>query len=1091
MTRHRSIVSSRLFWPAVFLLAGFAMVSSVRAQQTVTLQPEQRRVVVGAGFTTATNYHATIITTIAGGSSPVNFVISGAPAGVTTTVITNGITGSATVILRFNIASVAAGVYPLTIEAQTNGVTAASTNIDLVAGSLWTGASLTAANWSTSGNWTPSGAPGAATDVKFEDAGVATNVVDASVVIASLTYTRSASGNSNHTTRIANGQTLSVLGSNGLSINVESTNGNNKQTIVNLTGAGGATLFVSNSAAPFAINALNSGNGGTTVTMSNLHALVVDVNRAGVGDVTFAQNGGAAQQWVAVRFARTNIIRASYVGDFNDVNNSDSITLFHNSDRYNNGSGNTVELGAYNSIQADSFAVAKTAAGSGNNILRFGPAFTSIVPTAIFRNVGGGRMSRMTVGVPNGTANVGANSRATLDFRGGSLDMQVNEMILGANRSVYVYTQTSGVPNIIAQGTLLFNAGTLDVNTARLGYQRYTNDVYAQGVIGVGGSGVLVVNNELSLGYTSGGSNNPSVIWQGYGQLYVTNGGTARINSITVGKESLNNSINIEAGGTLVISNQIAVNDQRLRTLTMSGNGKIVLPTVSTSLTNIYVTNLVASAGVIEIQNVPAPGVYPIIAYDSASPTLSLILPPGFYGIVKDNTGNKTIDAVITTTPPKTVVWTGLVGGSPNGTWNTTLQNWVLAGTSIATNFDDGDFVIFDDSAPGATSVTISGTVFPGQSPATPGVTVSNNTYTYTITGGTFAGTGRTLKLGSQGLFLSATHNTALIISNGWVTASGSTFLGNGVTFAGSGFTNNGTISGPVAALAGSLHNAGTITTTPGFFSTASGAFVNNAASGTINAGGGQWTITAGSTLFNSGLINNLLARLNVDGTLAGPGIVADSDFGGPIDGRVNVNSGGVISPGASIGTMEIQGRFDLNAGARAIIEVDYAHASVNDRLLIDTMGAINGTFVMTNIGAIPFSTTRTNVVISGNFSVPLTNANVAHIPVMSPAVPGVGLQWDVSLMRVTNTLRVVRVVSVPGTPPAVTNLFQGRTNILMSWASTNLGYRVQQQTNNLLLGISTNATDWEGIPGTEQTNRFNVPVQTNNPAGFFRLSNQ
>src|SRR5688572_11673964 len=150
--------------PALLALAGFAGLFQARAQQTVTLRPEFPRVVVGANFTTDTNYFASIIATLSNTNDPVTFVASGAPAGATISVSPSPITNNAVVLLRVNIANVAAGVYPLTIEAQTNGVTAASTTVDLVAGTLWSGTSLTAANWSTPGNWTTGVSPGAGVD---------------------------------------------------------------------------------------------------------------------------------------------------------------------------------------------------------------------------------------------------------------------------------------------------------------------------------------------------------------------------------------------------------------------------------------------------------------------------------------------------------------------------------------------------------------------------------------------------------------------------------------------------------------------------------------------------------------------------------------------------------------------------------------------------------------------------------------------------------------------------------------------------------------------------------------------------------------
>jgi hypothetical protein len=696
-------------------------------------------------------------------------------------------------------------------------------------------------------------------------------------------------------------------------------------------------------------------------------------------------------------------------------------------------------------------------------------------------------MTLFTAGVPNGTGNVQANSRGNLDFRGGSLDLFADTLILGANRSNFVFTGT-GTPNTLGQGSLTFNGGTVDVNTARLGYQRFTNDSYAQGTIAVGGTGVLSVNNEIELGYTSGGSGSliptDSVIAQGFGQLMVTNGGTVRANRIVVGKASLNNSITLN-GGTLILSNNLASQAFPLATLNMSGNGRLVLPAISTGFTNAHVRSLIAPGGIIDIQSVPGPGVYPVISYESAAATLSLVLPSGFFGIVKDNTANRTIDAVISTNPPKTVVWVGNLSGS----WNTTTKNWVDAATLTSTNFSDGDFVIFDDSATGTKNVTIAGSVFPGQSPLTPGTTVSNNSSVYTITGGAVSGTGRTLKLGSGLLSFGGTHNSALIVSNGTVNFSGSAILNGGLNFAGVASTNAGTINGPVSLLSGTFVNNNTISTTPGLLTTGTNTMIVNGAAGTINAGGGTWSVVAGATLWNFGLINNLAGRLNVAGTLAGPGIIADADFGGPIDGRVAIQNGGVVQPGASIGTMEIQGRLDIDAGCRAIIEIDYNHPSVNDRFTVDTMGNINGTFVMTNVGAVPFTVGRSNIVISGNFGVVITNANVAHIPVISPAVPGVGKQWDVSLMRITNAVRAIRIVAAPTTPPILSNTFSG-TNITMTWSNSHLGWQVNQQTNNLHLGISTNAADWAGIPGTELTNRFSITPLTNS-AGFFRLSNQ
>ena len=46
---------------------------------------------------------------------------------------------------------------------------------------------------------------------------------------------------------------------------------------------------------------------------------------------------------------------------------------------------------------------------------------------------------------------------------------------------------------------------------------------------------------------------------------------------------------------------------------------------------------------------------------------MALVLPSGYYGYLVDNTANKTIDAVISTTAPKTVIWRGNLSSDSSG----------------------------------------------------------------------------------------------------------------------------------------------------------------------------------------------------------------------------------------------------------------------------------------------------------------------------------------------------------------------------------------------------------------------------------------
>ena len=105
------------------------------------------------------------------------------------------------------------------------------------------------------------------------------------------------------------------------------------------------------------------------------------------------------------------------------------------------------------------------------------------------------------------------------------------------------------------------------MNNLRAGYQAYTNNgVGAQGTVVVGGSAVsnavLVVNNNLELGYISGDFGTGTAAAAGFGQVTINTNGTVRANQVTVGQQATGlwsqNKITINNGGTLDVSNNVA-----------------------------------------------------------------------------------------------------------------------------------------------------------------------------------------------------------------------------------------------------------------------------------------------------------------------------------------------------------------------------------------------------------------------------------------------------------------------------------------------------------------------------------------------------
>ena len=63
-----------------------------------------------------------------------------------------------------------------------------------------------------------------------------------------------------------------------------------------------------------------------------------------------------------------------------------------------------------------------------------------------------------------------------------------------------------------------------------------------------------------------------------------------------------------------------------------------------------------------------------------------------------------------------------------------------------------------------------------------------------------------------------------------------------------------------------------------------------------------------------------------------------------------------------------------------------------------------------------------------------------------------------------------------------------GGSNLVFSWPADHRGWRLLVQTNNLLLGISTNHLDWGAVPNSTNVTSISIPISTSNPSEFYRL---
>ncbi|MEW6157689.1 MAG: hypothetical protein AB1813_09665 [Verrucomicrobiota bacterium] len=1071
--------------------------------QTVEIHPLQNSIVVGAevdyaGYNFLIQFQ--VVATGVSASAPLNLAVSGAPAGVTTALSASSITveGTTTVTLTNTVAKVSKGIYPLTISAS--GAATATAIITLSAGPLWTG-SGPSSTWSLPANWSTGSIPTLEDDVKIEEPSGRTIGLDDDFTIGSLSFLP-LNNNIDDVTLNLGSHVLTISGPRGFYMGSELPEDRPRLTV-----SGTGMLVVTNESAPFVQNNLTGGGNQGQLLMNNLNTFIAHVDRFGIGDASLSDRGGRAAQRTLTRLAKTNIVRAAYRSEYFTPDFDTAIQLFKNQP-FNNGQSFELNLGIWNEFYADSFGIAMGRAGSDNNLVRFNPSLTGSGPKpfARFRNTDGqGPMTFLAIGVDTGEQEVSSSNRGRLDLRGGTVDMQVDTVWLGVNRSNVTLNANASI-----RGRLLFDAGTIEASVIRAGYQRFIGDAKCEGYLQVDGTGLLIVKDYLELGFGAG-DETPGFVSQGFGEINMT-GGTIQANKITIGSAlTLNNAITLQSGAKLVLSNALASAELPLQTLTMNDSKLVLHVDAARTAPYVFVRNLVTggAGNTVEIASLANATSFPLqvalISYESASPNMVVQLPPGLFGFVVNNTANKTIDAVISTQEPASLIWDGTIDGH----WDTITANW-RNGSSA--RFSEGDFVTFDDSATGPTTVTVIGAVLPGQSATKPGTTVNNSTKNYTLTGGIITGTGRTVKEGSGSLTIDLESRPPIAVNAGTVhiTAKGAVgqatvaagaalqsdgTINGGLTSAGSA-ANRGAINGPVTITSGGFVNSGTITTAPGTLTIGGGLQWTNLAAGllTVTAvGGNNWSIPAGAALANFGRIENVNGRLNVNSgaTLFGTGIVTDNtgDINGN-NGRLAINGGGTFSPGSapthSIGTFTVEGRLDLNQNARLLIEVDLDHPAKNDVVAVDKWSNIRGIIVMTNIGTAPFAIGQSFLIVSNNFGLVNTPETANLDYVFEPASPGPGLQWDDSKLILEGIVSIVKAPINP-TPPAIRAARSGNS-ITVSWPATHVGWQLQEQTGNLAGGISRNPADWTVVAGSETQNQATIPIEPGKPAAFFRL---
>ena len=1178
------------------------------AQAQTTIKPTQSMVEVPVGFSgTLVLSNNTVKVTTNGAAilsdgtgtnwniPSLTFALAGAPAGVTASVVDSLGNPVTTVPVSLNTGSTSkstniwvklvfdgtevSGVSALNLSVG-GGITSTVFNYLLEVGKIWNGSGNAAVNgagnFGDSAKWL-GGLPGANDDVVFTDVGCQTNslvstltstnfltncVVNTSMAIASLRFCATNNATNCDNIFINPGVTLAIKGNNGFSMLRDYPYFNSSKLNVAFSGTGG-TLVQTNNNANFSL--LIDGQIASVLDMSGLGNLYLDVNSLAIGDIqkypnfyNYVTNGFASGSTLFTslpqkilptwKLALTNFVRATYVDPYNYTNalvRNYALVLGRN--QFSGGSSGTdfsMNLGYSNAFYLDGICIAAYAS-LGSSI-----TFLTNNSYALFRNTNGGRMSvfatadaaatpYLTNGIPIMLGDNTKCAAAGVDFSKGTVDMLVDRLYLSMDGSNVVVSGKG-----VSQTAFIVSSGTVDANTAILGYQSQgtqTNQSYCYAIMNISNTALFRVNGNLALGYSTCAAGSLNGEQNGYGQILVGPGGTVLASNITVGgvtKVSANNKIALQGNATLVVSNRIADASPNgaLGTLSFSGGNNAIKLFIdgANSSALINVTNFTQTGTgnkliIGSVKNLTFPADV-VIMQGAGSATVSsasfdggVTMPTGsgLSGTLTTDAGNNRILLHIINRTPNNLVWRGVSYGGGTADWDYTTKNWLDRNTGLMTNYDNPDIVAFDDTPGFATNINLAGST--ALTPTVINLTNNSLSYLFLNSPNQIIGGPAFNKYGSNSLEIDGNVGVTLNLNQGRLVGANSSTIANAnvaagaiLNFAGSLVgslqsagvaTSSGTISGTLTALSGGIvTNTGTVNSS---ISVQSGGYLYNY--GTLNNIGvgsaGSPQVANGGTFVNDGTIGgNLVGSvLYVNGTFEDIGDAADN----MTVQSVTIGVGATFLPGAnalgittinSDGTGTFPGSALLVQGSTNVFKIDVT-AMTNSVLRVNSLSYGGSASARSQAGAtLQIINTSSNAFSAGQSfhlfdnvnsfgTVPYnTGSSTNTYPVIIPTTPGPGLTWDLSQLWVSGNLGITGA----GTGPMLTNSIATDgtgTNIVsqFSWDASKLGYRLQTLVTPVTSGLA--ATNWTGISGSWTNTAITITNVIGTNCVFYRLA--
>jgi len=271
------------------------------------------------------------------------------------------------------------------------------------------------------------------------------------------------------------------------------------------------------------------------------------------------------------------------------------------------------------------------------------------------------------------------------------------------------------------------------------------------------------------------------------------------------------------------------------------------------------------------------------------------------------------------------------------------------------------------------------------------------------------------------------------------------TFLGTNT------YSGPTTVSGGVLALSGAVSGA--------YANPSNTTAVTASAPGTLDVSG-----LPGGTLYVGGNTN-----LNV--ALAGDGNILGSIVVGALAPAATVTPGN-----AGVGVLTVTNALTLSANAAITMELDRDGVPTSDQLAAASITIGGAALTVTNIGAVlqvGDTFTLFNQAVAGFGAVELSSED------------GSATYTWINNLATDGTIEVATVTpKVDPTPTELLYTVDGG-NLTLGWPVSHTGWTLQNQTNELSVGLSTNWVDL----GFETTNSATFPIDETSPTVFYRLT--